>query len=299
MELRSRRPDPGGGRRRGVRRAAVRWHDGGRRPVAGRGRGDRPGAPRRPRRHPRGADRLARGNAEPAGTAAAHAVPRPACGSHRAAVPVLARAGLRAAAGAARPVRRPARSAGARRPRRLSHLPVVRRAGLRRADRGRPGHAGPRPGLGPGGRRELRRPGARGSDRRRCTRRRRQFRDLDLARVAIRGWSFGGYLAALAVLRRPDVFHAAIAGAPVTDRRLYDTHYTERYLGDPATAPMPTTTAHQSGTRNGCAAAGHVPADDDHPRAGRRQRGGRAHPAAVVRAARRGLCRTPSCRCPG
>ena len=56
---------------------------------------------------------------------------------------------------------------------------------------------------------------------------------LDLARVAIRGWSFGGYLAALAVLRRPDVFHAAIAGAPVTEWRLYDTHYSERYLGDP------------------------------------------------------------------
>jgi dipeptidyl-peptidase-4 len=36
------------------------------------------------------------------------------------------------------------------------------------------------------------------------------------------------------VLRRPEVFHAAIAGAPVTDWRLYDTHYTERYLGDPA-----------------------------------------------------------------
>ncbi len=58
--------------------------------------------------------------------------------------------------------------------------------------------------------------------------------DLDMGRVAIRGWSFGGYLAALAVLRRPDVFHAAVAGAPVTDWRLYDTHYTERYLGDPA-----------------------------------------------------------------
>ena len=57
--------------------------------------------------------------------------------------------------------------------------------------------------------------------------------DLDLSKVAIRGWSFGGYLAALAVLRRPDVFHAAIAGAPVTDWRLYDTHYTERYLGHP------------------------------------------------------------------
>jgi dipeptidyl-peptidase-4 len=61
--------------------------------------------------------------------------------------------------------------------------------------------------------------------------------DLDLGRVGIRGWSFGGYLAALAVLRRPDVFHAAIAGAPVTDWRLYDTHYTERYLGHPDAEP--------------------------------------------------------------
>jgi dipeptidyl-peptidase 4 len=60
---------------------------------------------------------------------------------------------------------------------------------------------------------------------------------LDLGRVAIRGWSFGGYLAALAVLRRPDVFHAGVAGAPVTDWRLYDTHYTERYLGHPAVDP--------------------------------------------------------------
>ncbi len=65
----------------------------------------------------------------------------------------------------------------------------------------------------------------------------------DLSRVAIRGWSFGGYLAALAVLRRPDVFHAGIAGAPVTEWRLYDTHYTERYLGDPGTIPRRTTAA--------------------------------------------------------
>lgn len=60
---------------------------------------------------------------------------------------------------------------------------------------------------------------------------------LDLDRVGIRGWSYGGYLAALAVLRRPDVFHAAVAGAPVTDFALYDTHYTERYLGLPQERP--------------------------------------------------------------
>ena len=64
-----------------------------------------------------------------------------------------------------------------------------------------------------------------------------QHPELDLGRVAIRGWSFGGYLAALAVLRRPDVFHAAVAGAPVTDWRLYDTHYAERYLGHPDRDP--------------------------------------------------------------
>ncbi|MET9808129.1 S9 family peptidase [Streptomyces halstedii] len=60
---------------------------------------------------------------------------------------------------------------------------------------------------------------------------------LDLSKVAMRGWSYGGYLSALAVLRRPDVFHAAVVGAPVTDWRLYDTHYTERYLGDPTARP--------------------------------------------------------------
>jgi dipeptidyl-peptidase 4 len=60
---------------------------------------------------------------------------------------------------------------------------------------------------------------------------------LDLSRVALRGWSFGGYLAALAVLRRPDAVHAAVAGAPVTDWTLYDTHYTERYLGHPDQHP--------------------------------------------------------------
>ncbi len=60
---------------------------------------------------------------------------------------------------------------------------------------------------------------------------------LDLGRVGIRGWSFGGYLAALAAMRAPERIHAAIAGAPVTDWQLYDTHYTERYLGHPDQHP--------------------------------------------------------------
>jgi dipeptidyl-peptidase-4 len=63
--------------------------------------------------------------------------------------------------------------------------------------------------------------------------------EIDLGRVGIRGWSAGGYLAALAVLRRPDVFHAAVAGAPVTDHLLYDTHWQERFLGDPRVDPLP------------------------------------------------------------
>ncbi|MGW6978128.1 alpha/beta fold hydrolase [Streptomyces sp. NPDC054932] len=61
--------------------------------------------------------------------------------------------------------------------------------------------------------------------------------DLDLGRVGVRGWSYGGYLAAMAVLRRPDVFHAAAAGAAPTDFRHYDTAYTERYLGLPQDEP--------------------------------------------------------------
>jgi dipeptidyl-peptidase-4 len=57
--------------------------------------------------------------------------------------------------------------------------------------------------------------------------------DLDRQRVAIRGWSYGGWLAGLAVLRRPDVYRCGVAGAPVTDWGLYDSAYTERYLGLP------------------------------------------------------------------
>ena len=61
--------------------------------------------------------------------------------------------------------------------------------------------------------------------------------ELDLDRVGIVGWSFGGYMSALAVLRRPDVFKAAVSGAPVTEWRDYDTFYTERYLGLPQEDP--------------------------------------------------------------
>jgi dipeptidyl-peptidase-4 len=61
--------------------------------------------------------------------------------------------------------------------------------------------------------------------------------DLDLSRVAIRGWSYGGALAAIAVLRRPDVFRAAISGAAPHDQRLYDTHWRERFIGKPQDHP--------------------------------------------------------------
>lgn len=60
-----------------------------------------------------------------------------------------------------------------------------------------------------------------------------QHPEMDLERVGVWGWSFGGYFSAMATLRRPDVFRAGVAGAPVSEWRDYDTHYTERYLGLP------------------------------------------------------------------
>lgn len=57
--------------------------------------------------------------------------------------------------------------------------------------------------------------------------------ELDLGRVGVFGWSFGGYFSALAVLEHPEVYKVAVAGAPVSDWRDYDTAYTERYLGLP------------------------------------------------------------------
>jgi dipeptidyl-peptidase-4 len=56
----------------------------------------------------------------------------------------------------------------------------------------------------------------------------------DSSRIGVYGWSYGGYLAAMCLCRAPDVFHAAVAGAPVTSWDGYDTHYTERYMGLPS-----------------------------------------------------------------
>ncbi len=61
----------------------------------------------------------------------------------------------------------------------------------------------------------------------------RKYRELDLNRVGVYGWSFGGYFSAMAVMQRPDVYHVGVAGAPVADWLDYDTHYTERYMGLP------------------------------------------------------------------
>jgi len=61
--------------------------------------------------------------------------------------------------------------------------------------------------------------------------------EMDLTRVGVTGWSFGGYFTAMATIRRPDIFKAGIAGAPVTTWENYDTYYTERYLGLPQENP--------------------------------------------------------------
>jgi dipeptidyl-peptidase-4 len=57
---------------------------------------------------------------------------------------------------------------------------------------------------------------------------------VDPARVGVFGWSYGGYMTLMLLGQSPGTFKAGVAGAPVTDFRLYDTHYTERYLGTPA-----------------------------------------------------------------
>jgi len=61
-----------------------------------------------------------------------------------------------------------------------------------------------------------------------------KYPEMDLSRVGVVGWSFGGYFTAMATIRRPDIFRCGVAGAPVTDWQEYDTHYTERYLDLPS-----------------------------------------------------------------
>jgi dipeptidyl-peptidase-4 len=56
---------------------------------------------------------------------------------------------------------------------------------------------------------------------------------VDPARIATYGWSYGGYMTLKLLEKAPGMFAAGISGAPVTKWELYDTHYTERYLGDP------------------------------------------------------------------
>jgi dipeptidyl-peptidase-4 len=56
---------------------------------------------------------------------------------------------------------------------------------------------------------------------------------VDPTRIGVWGWSYGGYLTLMLLLTAPEIFRAGVAGAPVTDWTLYDTHYTERYLGRP------------------------------------------------------------------
>ncbi|NND57732.1 MAG: S9 family peptidase, partial [Xanthomonadales bacterium] len=56
---------------------------------------------------------------------------------------------------------------------------------------------------------------------------------VDADNVGVHGWSYGGYMTLMLLLKAPGAFNAGIAGAPVTNWRLYDTHYTERYMGDP------------------------------------------------------------------
>ena len=67
---------------------------------------------------------------------------------------------------------------------------------------------------------------------------------VDINRVAITGWSYGGYLSLMGLAQRPDIFKIAIAGAPVTQWELYDSAYTERYMGTPSENPK----GYQSGS---------------------------------------------------
>ena len=171
--------------------------------------------------------------------------------------------------------------------------PVAGRSGLRRRGHRRPRDARTRARVG------VRRPGRPGAGGAQdqvdgLAALAEMYPDLDTSRVGITGWSFGGYLAALAVLDRPDVFHCAVAGAPVTDWRLYDTAYTERYLGLPERQRERVRRhrlLHRASTADPPAAAD--------PRARRRQRARRATPCSSPAPCWPPVGRTPCCRSAG
>ena len=58
---------------------------------------------------------------------------------------------------------------------------------------------------------------------------------VDAKRIGVHGHSYGGYMTLMTMFKAGDYFAAGVSGAPVTDWRLYDTHYTERYMGNPQT----------------------------------------------------------------
>lgn len=60
---------------------------------------------------------------------------------------------------------------------------------------------------------------------------------VDADHIGIYGWSYGGYMALMAMMQTPDTYAAGVSGAPVTDWRLYDTFYTERYMSTPSDNP--------------------------------------------------------------
>ena len=64
-----------------------------------------------------------------------------------------------------------------------------------------------------------------------------RHKELDLGRVGVLGWSFGGYMSAMLVMQHPELYRAGVVGAPVSDWALYDTAYTERYMKQPADNP--------------------------------------------------------------
>jgi dipeptidyl-peptidase-4 len=88
---------------------------------------------------------------------------------------------------------------------------------------------------------------------------------VDPQRIGIMGWSYGGFMTLMA-LTTTDAFKAGVAGAPVTDWRVYDTHYTERYLGMPGTnasAYEESAVLQHAGALNGKLLLVHGMADDN------------------------------------